>query len=190
MCLNFSYMKRLYTCILFILSVFVLIPSIQAQQYAVTDDGRRVILHMDGSWEYQHIHEHQPEADADTGKKAQIVLGRDITIFLHNGHLVDFSVHSKGPRLYDNMHGRLKRVGNYDIEYDFHTERVKKIGKYTIEYDFFTDRVKKIGDYPIEYDFHTEKISRIGNTRFEYSFFHGKLTNVSGDTPGVKITLY
>lgn len=26
--------------------------------------------------------------------------------------------------------------------------------------------------------------------RFEYSFFHGKLTNISGDTPGIKVSIY
>jgi hypothetical protein len=183
-------MKLVYTCILFVLSTLIYIPSTYAQQNAVTDDGRKVILYMDGSWEYLHTHEHHPEEEEESGRKAHILLGKDIMIYLDNGQLADFSVQSKGPRLYDNMNGKLNRIGRYDIEYDFHTDRVKKIGSYAIEYDFHTNRVKKIGDYPIEYDFHTGKISRVGNTRFEYSFFHGKLTNISGDTPGVKISLY
>lgn len=185
-------MRLSYICIVFILFLTIYIPSMHAQQYAVTEDGRRVILHRDGSWEYLRIHENHPEAESETesGRKARILLEKDIMIYLDNGKLVDFSIQSKGPRLYDNMNGKLKRIGRYDIEYDFHTDRIKKIGSYAIEYDFHTDRVKKIGDYPIEYDFHTEKISRVGNTRFEYSFFHGKLTNISGDTPGVKVSLY
>lgn len=184
-------MKLLYTStILFILSIIFCVPSTYAQQHAVTEDGRRVILYMDGSWEYLHIHEQHPEAEKENGKKVRILLGKEITIFLDNGQLVDFSVQSRGPRLYDEMDGKLKKIGRHEVEYDFHTERVKRIGGYTIEYDFFTDRVKKIGDYPVEYDFHTDKIARIGNTRFKYSFFNGKLTDISGDTPGVKITLY
>lgn len=187
---NFNGMKLLHACIFFILSTIIYIPSISAQQYAVTEDGKRVILHRDGSWEYLHIHEHHPEAEAESGKRARILLEKDIMIYLDNGLLVDFSVQSKGPRLYDNMTGKLKRIGRYEIEYDFHTNRVKQIGSYAIEYDFHTERVKKIGNYPIEYDFHSGKISRVGNTRFKYSFFHGKLTDISGDTPGVKVTLY
>lgn len=188
--LNFNRMKFLYTALFLVLYTIIYIPSIHAQQYAFTEDGRRVVLYEDGSWEYLEIQEDHSQSDEEIGKKARINIGRDITIFLDNGRLADFSVNSPGPRLYDNMTGKLKRIGNYEIEYDFHTDRVKRIGGYTIEYDFHTKRVKKIGNYPVEYDFHTEKISRVGNTRFEYSFFHGKLTNVLGETPGVRVTLY
>lgn len=183
-------MKPLYICLLLILSAIVYIPSIYAQQYAVTEDGRRVILHRDGTWEYLRISEHHPETTGESGKKAHILIGKEIIILLNDGKLEDFSIQTNGPRLYDEMSGKLKQIGRYEIEYDFHTDRVKKIGGYAIEYDFHTDKVKKIGDYPIEYDFHTEKISRVGNTRFKYSFFNGKLTDISGHTPGMKVTVY
>ncbi|WP_298652820.1 hypothetical protein [uncultured Proteiniphilum sp.] len=183
-------MKHLCLYLFLLLSTIAYIPSTYAQQYAVTEDGRRVILHRDGTWEYLHIPEHHPQGAGESGKKARIFIGEEIMIFLHNGQLEDFSILTGGSRLYDKMNGKLKQIGRHEIEYDFHTDRVKKIGGYAIEYDFHTDRVKKIGDYPVEYDFHTEKISRIGNTRFEYSFFNGKLTDISGRTPGIEITMY
>lgn len=156
----------------------------------MTEDGKSVILHRDGTWEYLQTPEHHPQGIEESGKKVDIHIEKDIKISLNNGQMVDFSIHTTGPRLYDKMNDKLKKIGRYDIEYDFHTGRVKKIGEYAIEYDFHTGKVKKIGDYPIEYDFHTGKISRVGNTRFEYSFFHGKLTDISGYTPGVRITLH
>lgn len=182
--------KPLYIFVILVLSSIMYIPSIYAQQYAITEDGRKVILHRDGTWEYLHMSEHTPETRGESGKKANILIEGEIMIIINNGQIEDFSILRGGPRLYDNMSGKLKKIGRHDVEYDFHTDRLKKIGHYAIEYDFHTDRVKKIGDYPIEYDFHTGKISRIGNTRFEYSFFHGKLTGISGHTPGVKITVF
>lgn len=183
-------MKPIYICLLLILSTIVYIPSIYAQQYAVTEEGRRVVLHRDGTWEYLRMPDLHHEAEAESGRNARILIEKEIMILLHDGKLEDFSILTGGQRLYDNMNGQLKRIGRYEIEYDFHTERVKKIGEYTIDYDFLTDKVKKIGDYPIEYDFNTGKISRIGNTRFKYSFFNGKLTDISGHTPGIKITVH
>lgn len=183
-------MKRLYIYILWVLSTIAYIPSTYAQQYAVTEDGRKVILHRDGTWEYLYIPERHPQVTGESGKKARILIGKEIMILLNNGQLDDFSILTNGPRLYDKMDGKLKQIGRHEIEYDFHTDRVKKIGGYAIEYDFHTNKVKKIGDYPIEYDFHTGKISRVGNTRFEYSFFNGKLTEISGHTQGIKITVY
>lgn len=88
-------MKPLYIYILLVLSTIIYIPSTYAQQYAVTEDGRRVILHRDGTWEYLHMSEH-----------------------------------------------------------------------------------------------HSQGTGESGNTHFEYSFFNGKLTEISGHTPGIKITVY
>ncbi|MDR2816714.1 MAG: DUF3157 family protein [Proteiniphilum sp.] len=176
--------------LLLVLSVIIYIPSTYAQQYAVTEDGRKVVLHRDGTWEYLHISKRYPQETEESGKKARIFIEEEIMIFLNNGQLEDFSILTNGQRLYDEMDGKLKQIGRYKIEYDFHTGRVKKIGEYAIEYDLHADRVKKIGNYPIEYDFRTGKISRIGNTRFEYSFFNEKLTEASGHTPGIKITVY
>ena len=177
----------IYISIIFLAITYV--PTIYAQQYAVTEDGREVVLYGNGTWEYLRPH-YLEETTQETGTKAHILIDKEIVIILNNGFLEDFSVLTDGYRLYDEMSGKIKRIGHYNIEYEFHTERLKKIGEYTIEYDFLTDRVKKIGNYPVEYDFHSEKISRIGNTRFKYSFFNGKLTDISGHTPGLKITIY
>lgn len=186
-------MKKFLFCLLLALSLTSFSQYMFAQQYAVTESGKRVILYGDGTWEYlrdsgfpkEHI-----RIEGESGKSADILIENDLLIVVEDGFLDHFSVLTGGLRLYDEMSGKLKKIGRYEIEYDFHTERIKKIGKYTIEYDFHTDKVKKIGPYPIEYDFHTDKISRIGNTRLKYSFFNGKLTEISGDTPGIEITLY
>ncbi|MFA7494067.1 MAG: hypothetical protein WCZ43_11220 [Proteiniphilum sp.] len=61
-------------------------------KYAVTEDGRRIILHRDGSWEYLHSHEHHPKAEVESGRKAYIFLEKDIMVYLDNDQLADFSV--------------------------------------------------------------------------------------------------
>lgn len=103
-------MKPLYICIFLALSAFIYVLATYAQQYVVTEDGRRVILHRDGSWEYLHSHEHHPETKAESGRKARILLEKDTMIYLDNGQLADFSIQSNGPRLYDNMTGKLKKL--------------------------------------------------------------------------------
>ncbi|GEM_PF-3807411 len=183
-------MKPFYLGLSLLLSTIVSIASVHAQQNAVTDDGRRVILYMDGTWEYALSYERPGRPTEVNGKNVSLRLNDELMIWIEDGKMVDFSVLHDDLRLYDKMDGRLKRIGDFEIEYDFHTERIKRIGPYAIDYDFHTDKIKKIGDYPIKYDFHTDKISQIGNTYFEYSFFNEKLTEVRGHTPGVEINFY
>lgn len=186
-------MKKNLSYIILALTFISLSQSIFAQQYAVTENGKRVILYRDGTWEYLRDSDFPKEntrIEGESGKSADLLIDNDILIVLEDGYLDHFTILTGGLRLYDEMSGKLKKIGRYEIEYDFHTERIKRIGKYGIEYDFHSDKVKKIGPYPIEYDFHTDKISRIGNTHLKYSFFNGKLTEISGDTPNIEITLY
>lgn len=183
-------MKKLLFCFSIILSAILYAPSVQAQQYAVTEDGRSIILYNDGTWEYLHSLKHHQQETEEIGRNARIITSNEIIFFLIDGQLDDVSILTNGVKLYDKMSGKLRRIGPHEIEYEFHTDRLKRVGKYAINYDFHTGKVKKIGEYPIEYDFHTGKISRIGNTHFEYSFFHGKLTDISGNTPGIDISVY
>lgn len=184
------------------LSFKLLIPAllplfcaqVYAQQTAYTQDGIKVFLYNDGTWEYADGSEDPTDIEIDesgNGMSAEIIINGDLLFGIHNGMLHRFEIlRRNGIRLYDNMSGKLRKIGPYDLEYEFSTDRLKKVGPYRIQYDFSSGRITRIGNYPIEYDFHSHKISRIGNTSFEYSFFNGKLTNVKGRTPGVRITIF
>lgn len=171
-----------------------------AQQLAVTDNGRRVILYEDGTWEY---YRERPWRDdrfsqrdfsihidpTGSGYNTVITVDNEVTFELEKGFLRDYSVLRGGRRSYDH-HGRVDRIGAYRIEYDFSTGRVTRVGRYVIEYDFISERVKRIGSHPIEYDFMTERVARIGNTRLRYSIFNEKVPEVVGETRGLRIHIY
>lgn len=184
----------LLTALLFMLSLF----TVSAQIRAITDNGEEVNLYFDGTWEYIdaiYPKEHVLIEEGGSGKSAEIIINDELLFTLKNGMLTDYRIlrsngRYDGLRLYDNMSGKVRKIGPYEIEYEFHSDRLKRIGKYRIEYEFSSGRVSKIGDYRIEYDFSTDKISRIGNTYFKYSFFNGKLTDVTGKTPGVRISIF
>lgn len=184
------------TLLKILLPAFLLIYAVEshAQQIAHTRDGSAVILYDDGTWEYADWDEHRSDIEIDesgSGTSADIVIKNNLRFRIRNGMLDGFEVlRGNGIRLYDNMSGKLRKIGPYELEYEFSTERLKKVGAYKIEYDFSSGKITRIGSYPIEYDFHTGKISRIGNTYFKYSFFNGKLTEVKGDTSGIKITVF
>lgn len=167
---------------------------VHAQQRAITSNGVEVILFNDGTWEYADRHNDYSDdiliEEGGSGKSAEIVIKNDLVFTLENGMLKNFRVLRGGTRLYDNMNGKLRKIGPYEIKYNFASERLEQVGPYRIKYDFSTDRVTQIGDYRIEYDFRTDRISRIGNTQFEYSFFNDKLTEIRGNTPGLRITIF
>ena len=182
----------------FKLLIILLLPlfcaQANAQQTAYTRDGTKVFLYDDGTWEYAHPTDNLGDIEINesgSGMSAKIIINDDLLFSIHNGMLDNFEVlRRNGVRLYDNMSGKLRKIGPYDLEYEFSTDRLKQVGPHRIEYDFSSGRIIRIGNYRIEYDFRTNKISRVGDTLFEYSFFNGKLTDIKGHTPGVRITIF
>lgn len=109
--------------------------TLWAQQRATTLTGIEVILYDDGTWEY--VHNQDDFADDDvifeeggTGKSAEILIKNDLLFTLENGMLKNFRILHGGTRLYDNMSGKLRKIGPYEIKYGLVSERLEQVGPY------------------------------------------------------------
>lgn len=152
--------------------------------------------------------DHQVNIDAGaTGKRFAMVVDELLFFFIDNGQLEDIYIYDpRGSLVYSlsegvkrlpynwsiqydtGMERRVRKLGPYAFEYDWHTGRPDKIGRYEIEYRFHDNRVERIGNYRIEYDFRTGRLSRVGNLQIEYEFMTDGIKEIRGKEP--KLQLY
>lgn len=198
----------------------LLIGSLWAhgQQIATTLDGIRVVLYNNGTWEYasRQIGNHPswdipneaavwvaPEAEY---KSAEITINKEVRFKIEGGILENIQLLHRGAVVYDHqtgivdrsffrkvkydMKGRVERLENWNIEYDFFDGPIKKIGRYPIERSLITNKIERVGPLKIEYEFNTERIKRIGNMRIEYDFFSKQIEEIKGENKGVQILIY
>ncbi|MDO4790720.1 MAG: hypothetical protein Q3998_07125 [Porphyromonas sp.] len=201
-------MKTRLSLLMFLFLLLGTVPSVYAQQVAVTRDGREVLLHSDGTWEYLDEWDRYDEPDftfgpRPTGRSAHITINGEIRFIIMEGQLTNFQILRRRKVIYDHMlgeqnerygrlsydfHGRLARVGNWEIKYRFRDNKLEQVGPYTIKYKFSNDRVEQIGPYRIDYDFSSDRISRIGNVVIKYDFFTER-PEVRGRNQGMKIVI-
>ncbi|UOH77949.1 hypothetical protein MT996_00415 [Ornithobacterium rhinotracheale] len=65
-----------------------------------------------------------------------------------------------------DLDGRIEKVGDTRISYEFFSNKIEKIGGVRISYDF-SGNVEKIGDKRISYNF-DKRLEKIGGTRISY----------------------
>ncbi|MDY6148906.1 MAG: hypothetical protein SPI35_07830 [Porphyromonas sp.] len=188
------------------------------QQIATTSDGTQVILYNDGTWEYASRQiGNRPSWDIPNDaavwvapgteyRSAEITINKEVRFKIENGILENVQLLHRGFVVYDHqtgvvdrsffrrvkydMKGRVERLGNWGIEYDFLSGAIKKIGRYPIEHSFITNKIERVGSLKIEYEFDTERIKRIGNMRIEYDFFSKQVEEIKGENKGVQILIY
>lgn len=187
---------------------------IHAQEIAYTEDGRRVILYPNHTWEYmrdgdiripdserwiyQAIDRTMVDSrycevrtqDRNAGSNADIIVDGVVRFELRNGVLSKWEVINSYERRYDRYSGKMDRAGNFDVKYSFFDDKLEKVGPYEIKYDFGSDRVSKIGKYEIKYNFFNDKIEQIGGVRIKYGAFHEQISEITGKSPGLIIFLY
>lgn len=82
------------------------------------------------------------------------------------------------PRLHHTRKGRISKLDNLKIEYDFFTKNISQIDNLKIEYDFHSGRISKAGKWPLKYDFRTERICQIGNVAIKYDFRNDMISEI------------
>lgn len=184
-----------------------------AQEIAYTEDGHRVILYPNHTWDYmrgsdmdeimgddgwltQAIERQRRDKsyyelqmqDRLAGANAEIVVDGALRFVLVGGKLAKWEFI---PVRKYGRYGRTQRPNSqYNVKYNRFNDKLERVGEYEIRYDFASERVIKIGKYEIEYNFFNDKISRIGNTQIEYGSFDKQITEIKGETPGLIIYLY
>lgn len=184
-----------------------------AQEIAYTEDGRRVVLYPNHTWDYMRGDDREDVTSDDgwltqaidrqrrdksyyelrmqdrvAGTNAEIVIDGALRFVLSSGRLAKWEIIPV--RKYGRYDRRQKPNSQYNIKYNKFNDKLERVGEYEIRYDFASDRVTQIGKYVIEYNFFNDKISRIGTTEIEYGPFNDQVTEVKGETPGLIVYLY
>lgn len=184
-----------------------------AQEIAYTEDGHRVVLYPNHTWDYmrggdyedirsddrwlnQAIERQRRDKsyyelrmqDRSAGTNAEIIVDGALRFVLIGGKLSKWEVI---PARKYGWYGRPQKSNSqYNVKYNNFNDKLERVGEYEIRYDFASERVTKIGKYEIEYNFFNDKIDRIGNTKIEYGSFSDQITEIKGETPGLIIYLY
>lgn len=144
-----------------------------------------------------------------SGKRFAVVLDDHQLFFvIDNGQLEDIYIYDRrGGLVYTYREGikrvpynwtiqydtgfeqRLRKLGPYTFEYNWHSGKLERLGEYEIEYRFHDDRVEQIGNYSIDYDFRTGRVSEVGNIRIEYEFMTNGIRGISGREPSLQLYL-
>jgi len=197
-------MNKIISISAILIVLIFLFKDSQSQIVATTQDGKQVLLYDDGTWRY---------SNNSVEIRFNLTINNDLSIVLFNGQIEYFSCLSNNYIEYNSSYvlnpGKVKKVGNYEIEYFspydiFSPGKIKKIGSYNIEYLSSYDinnpnKICKIGNYTIEYYssidlFSPQKVRKIGDYQIEYfnqyENYYGKVKSITGFMSDLRINYY
>lgn len=150
-----------------------------SQQYAITENGEKVILYDDGTWKFEDNTSNQIFNNC-----FDLYINDELRVTLCNGQIIDFGINSEDDITY-NSDGTVSWIGSNSISYNS-KKQIIWIGLHSINYNN-DDQISWIDLYHLTYNT-AKQITSIGNYYIYYNS-NGQVTSIDGNMSDLKVVV-